>query len=838
VVRAAEDRPHAPATRAERLPVAASMPALAAAAPLLVAASAVAVWLAYDVGIRQIALFAGYEAAYVALPGIAVHILLRPGAPWREQLAYGWALGYALEVGAYAVAAELGIRSAFNAYPLAAVALLAALAYRRRIPTLRRWTAWSWGPAALGAGVSILTLVYLGLDYFARAKLPWRVDEAVYNQDLSLHLSLAAEAQNHWPIKDPSVAGEPFFYHLGVDVHFAAVADVTGLPLPLILFRLAIVPMTLVFIACMCVAGRSLFDSRWVGPVAAGLAMLVGDADVDPGRWPFLGLFFTGFWISPSFLLGIAIFIPAVAIVAARLADDRRLRDGAGDWVAVAILLTACMWAKASAVPVLLGGLGIYVVVRRVITHRFDRNALAALSIASCVFLAFHLAIYRHAAVGLGFDPPGTLRVMPRAFWLRYEFAQWGLPSALGWVISAVVGVLGLLGPALAGIPMLVWLARRSFGPVRTLFASMLLVGVAAAFFLAQPGGSQLFFTHCGFAVGCFLSAEGLGLLAVRSGPEVKKTLGAAAFFAAGWIALVIVAARTPLNMAVWSVGQFGDDHFGDYGWRDVLAIVLFAAALALWWRALRSRAPTALLAVTALALLLIVVVGVAVREQMLYSFTEADVAYGFIASAFVLLGVLAAARTKRRRGFLWLIAVAAVTTGALAFPLDRIPGVARATDRHAFPGSPNVDRGLYDGLVWIRDHTPTNVVLAVDNYDRVSGTYRFPIFVEYAAFAERRVFLEGWRFSTRSWKIGASESLLVRKIPFPERLRLNEAVFVRGDKRALRTLVERYGVRYLVRDIHHGHTRTQLLRLGRLVFSNPSVAIYRAGPQGSRPGA
>jgi hypothetical protein len=234
----------------------------------------------------------------------------------------------------------------------------------------------------------------------------------------------------------------------------------------------------------------------------------------------------------------------------------------------------------------------------------------------------------------------------------------------------------------------------------------------------------------------------------------------------------------------------------------------------------------------------LIVVVGVAVREQMLYSFTEADVAYGFIASAFVLLGVLAAARTKRRRGFLWLIAVAAVTTGALAFPLDRIPGVARATDRHAFPGSPNVDRGLYDGLVWIRDHTPTNVVLAVDNYDRVSGTYRFPIFVEYAAFAERRVFLEGWRFSTRSWKIGASESLLVRKIPFPERLRLNEAVFVRGDKRALRTLVERYGVRYLVRDIHHGHTRTQLLRLGRLVFSNPSVAIYRAGPQGSRPGA
>ena len=63
--------------------------------------------------------------------------------------------------------------------------------------------------------------------------------------------------------------------------------------------------------------------------------------------------------------------------------------------------------------------------------------------------------------------------------------------------------------------------------------------------------------------------------------------------------------------------------------------------------------------------------------------------------------------------------------------------------------------------------------------------------------------------------------------MPFPERLRLNEAVFKRGDRTALQTLVHDYGVRYLLVDLVHGGRAANVASLGRLTFSNTDVAIY-----------
>lgn len=44
--------------------------------------------------------------------------------------------------------------------------------------------------------------------------------------------------------------------------------------------------------------------------------------------------------------------------------------------------------------------------------------------------------------------------------------------------------------------------------------------------------------------------------------------------------------------------------------------------------------------------------------------------------------------------------------------------------------------------------------------------------------------------------------------------------------------MVERYGVRYLLRDRRNGHAHAQLASLGRLVYENPSVAIYAVDQQ------
>ena len=797
-------------------PVASRAPAAVAAA--LVGVAAIVLWLAYDVRLGEIALFLAYEAAYVALPGIAVHLWLRPHAPWREQLVFGWALGYALEIGVYSLAAELDIRSAYPFYPLFGAALLGVLWRQRALSARTSPVPAAWGPPLAAAAVAVLTLVYLAIDYFARAHLPWRVAASSQLDDLSRYLSLSGEALHHWPIDDPAVAGEPKFYHFGVNVHHAAVADVTGLSLPLILFRLAVVPMTLLFLASMCVAARSLLRSAWVGPIAIALAMLVGDADVDPQRWPFFGLFFTGFWISPSFLLGIALFIPPVAIVAGRLAERPPLQADAGDWLVVAGLLAADIWSKATTVPLFTAGLLLYVLFRR------ERNAVAALALSAAIDLIFYAAFYRNSATGLVVHLPGAVGEMPRAIWLQLELADWGVPSWLGWSLITPIALLGMIGPALVGIPILVWLRWRSLGAVRVLFLALLAVGVGCAVVLFQPGESQLFFTHCGYAVGCLLSAEGLVLLFER-----RMRLGLAVF-AAVWIGALAVASRAPLKLARWSVDHFGDDNLGPYRPRDVLFVLVFVAAVAVWCFGLRRRWPAWLLATIATVLLLGLTLAVTLREDLLYSFDMAAVAYGLLASMLILLAVLVAA--TRRRGFVEVFVVAALAVGAMGFPFDRVPGLAVASDRDAFPGDEELDRGLYDGLNWVRMHTPVDAVLAVDNYYRGSPDAGSPTFSDYSAFAERRVFLEGWYYTTHSWEVGASSPGGRGKIPFPGRFRLNEALFVRGDREALKTMVERYGVRYLLRDRRNGHAHAQLASLGRLVYENPSVAIYAVDQQ------
>jgi hypothetical protein len=62
---------------------------------------------------------------------------------------------------------------------------------------------------------------------------------------------------------------------------------------------------------------------------------------------------------------------------------------------------------------------------------------------------------------------------------------------------------------------------------------------------------------------------------------------------------------------------------------------------------------------------------------------------------------------------------------------------------------------------------------------------------------------------------------------PYPGRFALNEAVFHRGDPRALCTIARRYGVAYLVYDREHAQSHAPPPRLTSRVFDDPGVAIY-----------
>jgi hypothetical protein len=104
--------------------------------------------------------------------------------------------------------------------------------------------------------------------------------------------------------------------------------------------------------------------------------------------------------------------------------------------------------------------------------------------------------------------------------------------------------------------------------------------------------------------------------------------------------------------------------------------------------------------------------------------------------------------------------------------------------------------------------------VIAVDQDD----PFRF----DYSGFSERRVFIQGWGYSSRSFDEGYADVSTGKIYPFPQRQALNRAAFA-GDPEAVASLARDYGVRYLVVDRPAG-IPVDAARLAKL-----TTPVYRA---------
>ncbi len=105
-------------------------------AALVVGSTLLAVWLISGVPAGDVLRFVGFEAAYVLLPGCLLYALLsRAPAGGLRTIAIAWPLGYALEIGAFALTAALGVRGMFALLPvLAAVTMGPAVFFKLRQP--------------------------------------------------------------------------------------------------------------------------------------------------------------------------------------------------------------------------------------------------------------------------------------------------------------------------------------------------------------------------------------------------------------------------------------------------------------------------------------------------------------------------------------------------------------------------------------------------------------------------------------------------------------------------------------------------------------------------------
>lgn len=698
-----------------------------------------------------------HELAFVLAPGALVYAVLRPNRPGLLQsAAVGYAVGSVLEILAFALTAALHVRGALWAYPPVVIVLgLIVLRRRGRLGSAQAGPAWGGGPAWALAGLCVVTTGYVAVAYFLFEPLPSRAGSVVYIPDLVFHLGVAADALHHWPISDPKVSGVALPYENFIYMKLAATSQLTHIPLPTLLFRLYVLPLVLSAAALIACAGAIVTRRRVVGVLAAALFLLVGQLGLDShDPLVFANTVFISLYDSPSYLLGLVLFMAALIVLYEQLVSERS--PPALGWVLLTLLLVGCAGAKATILPVLLGGLGLYV-----LWTRLDRRAAWALALTAAVFVATYWLIYHGEGGGLHANPPGSIRLMSA---IQYGDMRFGgsIGHPLFWVGASIVGLVGFCGATLAGIPaVLTSKLRRARSTV--LLLALLLASLVPFFTFSHKGGSQNFFAYYGIAAGCLISAQGLSMLWDRVRPLGRSTvrlLGAAGVF---WLALLLAAAIVPYEIA----------NHPRLGPLYAVWIGLPAVVVAGLW--------------------------------------------------------IAARRASARRGILCLSAVGALLlVGVLDTPLHTLHFLVSALRIRSTPYARDAPQArgltpdLQQALGWIRGHTPVDTVIAVNNQFSDSAR-RSPDYYYYSAFSERHIFLEGWEDT-----IPAAAQTNPALTPFPDRLRLNDAVFTVAYPGALSVLEHSYGVRYLLVDRLHGPVAPGLGRLARVVFSNPGVSVYQ----------
>jgi hypothetical protein len=534
--------PAAAARPAGRVPAGISVPVA------IVAAVCFAAWLAFGVSLTDVLLFTGYALAFNLLPGCAAFVAVaRPAGFGVRELAVGWGLGYALESGAFVLTAATGHRGLLPLYPVVVVVLAApalwTLRRRFRLPRHTVAPAWAWGAAA----VAITTVLLTADGFFTQTPMPGADPAVDYYADVIGHLAFAAEALHHWPLEAPGLSGVRLHYYFLANTHMAAIAQVTGIELPTVAFRLYLIPMLLLVGVQLVALARAIGASAGAGVVAGALVLLLGSTDPFPTVPTEL---LTTFPLSPSFLMGTIIWLPILILLCEVL--DRRpeaLRLPALLAIGVALLL-ACEGAKATSVPMTLGALGLvglWAALR-------DRSRLPVIvgAGAACVavIVVFNLVLYHGMTNSLALHPLGGYLQSEPFRLLDERLHHSPFARVVLYPLAFVLGTLRLLVTLLPGLVLLALRRRLASPPSRLLLLGLFLIGVAAMLLLTHPGTSQLYFFFPGYIAGALLSAAGLveALAPKVAALEIRRgwALGAAAL-----AALVLV-----IDMPVWDQTQ------------------------------------------------------------------------------------------------------------------------------------------------------------------------------------------------------------------------------------------------------------------------------------------
>jgi hypothetical protein len=425
------------------------------AAPLAaLAAFAVGLWLVTGVRPGEIATYVTYEFTFVFLPGWLVYRAFSPPRGRLRELVFGWTLGYLLEILAFLLTAELAARTLFSVYPILVGVPAALLAWRRRREAAAPVVLPSRRVLWLGVGLCVVLLGYGATVGFSQTPLPRDASSVTYQEDTVFVLSLAADALHHWPMTLPMVNGEPLNYHLFAFMHFAAVSQVTGIDLSVVIMRLYEVPLLLLFALALVLAGRRVARTWGAGLVALAVVLFLGELDAstgtETGRFLFRDLFFYWLLASHTFLLGLVFFVPAI-ILAADAVDQRR-RPTRFEFLLLAGFLVGCVGTKSYSVFVIGGALFLFLLWHAVRTRTLHRRALVAVGATAVVYLVANVAVFGFNSAGAQLKPFANLKTMFGVEELNTYFEHvWGTSHVFG-LVAVPYGLFGLLAVTLVGL--------------------------------------------------------------------------------------------------------------------------------------------------------------------------------------------------------------------------------------------------------------------------------------------------------------------------------------------------------------------------------------------------
>jgi hypothetical protein len=438
----------------------------------------------------------------------------------------------------------------------------------------------AWAMAAVLAAIAVLAALV-----WSSSPLP--PADTRYYQDLMYHLALVQELTRTMPFEVPQLAGEPLRYHYLSDAHMASASMIGGVPPATVLLRLWLVPVAAAGALLTGALARDLTGRWWAAPLAAagafvGLPLTLGSTVTANGGNPVT-------FVSPSQTYA----MPFVLLVVALALDVLRGRRLGAAWVLVPALGLACAGSKASALPPVLAGLLLVLVLRR---SAHWRPLLALTAVLAAAVLAGTSLFTGGGA--------GTLRLQPLALlaWTPPYRATLGAADPLvspGLLLDGLDAA-GFTDWLFVGLIVLWWLTMQAprlaglrIDDVGCLLGGALLAGAGAAFVFAHPSASQVYFFAGAVPFGVLLTVR----LLAGAWPGRAAALAAFAIGAAAELAAPAVSRPDPPAPGV--PAPPGGDELAPWAWSiavpilRVAALVLAVAVVAVLLRRAEPRLPT-----------------------------------------------------------------------------------------------------------------------------------------------------------------------------------------------------------------------------------------------------